>query len=386
MSFRLSSLIQVFFWSALIVMTGCSSKESGIVGESLSSSANASSSARAVRDFSLARNMNSRLGHGINLGNCLDGYPEEGSWGCRIQPEYMASIKAAGFQSVRIPVRWSNKIEPDGTITPYFTARVAQVVQWAIEAGLVAIVDIHHFDELTGVHDSASTTDVAGKYVGIPYNLDGQITRFYSLWTQISALLAPFPDNMVVLEVLNEPQRRVSGNLYNQLLANVIPIIRTYNPNKTLMTGTASFGQWPGVQYLAIPETESNIILTVHYYTPMNVTHQGTNFSGSPYPSGVIWGNGTEIKTQNAFFKNVADSANYYFPSTDGKGVPIHFGEFGIHTLAPLSTRVAWTRNVRDNCDLYGFSFAYWEFNNQFGAANSDGVWIPEMLGALTGP
>ena len=49
---------------------------------------------------------NERLGRGINMGNMLEA-PREGQWGVRLQDEYFEIIAAAGFNSVRIPIRWS---------------------------------------------------------------------------------------------------------------------------------------------------------------------------------------------------------------------------------------------------------------------------------------
>ncbi len=37
----------------------------------------------------------------INMGNALDG-PSEGAWGMKIEKDYFALMKQAGFQSVRI--------------------------------------------------------------------------------------------------------------------------------------------------------------------------------------------------------------------------------------------------------------------------------------------
>ena len=58
-------------------------------------------------DYTLGRTMNAILGRGINLGNSWDSdsYDDSG-WSNPIRDEDFAIIKAAGFNSVRIPVRW----------------------------------------------------------------------------------------------------------------------------------------------------------------------------------------------------------------------------------------------------------------------------------------
>src|SRR4030042_4526719 len=47
-----------------------------------------------------------RLGRGINLGNALEA-PQEGDWGVVLQEEYFSLIREAGFDTVRVPIRWS---------------------------------------------------------------------------------------------------------------------------------------------------------------------------------------------------------------------------------------------------------------------------------------
>jgi hypothetical protein len=49
---------------------------------------------------------NVHLGRGVNLGNALEA-PKEGEWGVTLREEYFHLIAEAGFDSVRIPIRWS---------------------------------------------------------------------------------------------------------------------------------------------------------------------------------------------------------------------------------------------------------------------------------------
>src|SRR5688572_31783597 len=81
------------------------------------------------------------LRRGVNMGNMLEA-PNEGEWGVFIQEEYFDLIKEAGFDFVRLPVRWN--AHPDETwaymsgtafftIDPAFFARVDEVVGWALK-------------------------------------------------------------------------------------------------------------------------------------------------------------------------------------------------------------------------------------------------------------
>src|SRR5688572_4711600 len=89
------------------------------------------------------------LGRGVNMGNALDA-PNEGEWGVTIKEEYFDLIREAGFDSVRIPVRWSTHAlsEAPYTIDPDFFTRVDQVLGWALERGLLVVLNVHHYEEM----------------------------------------------------------------------------------------------------------------------------------------------------------------------------------------------------------------------------------------------
>src|SRR5512147_2549931 len=95
------------------------------------------------------------LQRGINLGNMLEA-PKEGDWGLYVHENYFDLIKEAGFDFVRLPVRWFAHTERIGyddgdrgyKIKPTFFARVDEIVSWALERNLKIIIDLHHYDEL----------------------------------------------------------------------------------------------------------------------------------------------------------------------------------------------------------------------------------------------
>jgi hypothetical protein len=111
---------------------------------------------------------NRRLGRGVNLGNALDA-PREGDWGMRLEEGYFGLIKDAGFQSVRIPVRWSAHAAEQAPfrIEMQFMARVEWAVRQAMARKLTCVLNIHHYE--------AFDADPAA-----------QRERFLALWDQIA--------------------------------------------------------------------------------------------------------------------------------------------------------------------------------------------------------
>ena len=82
----------------------------------------------------------------INLGNALEA-PNEGDWGFIIRQSDLETIAEAGFDTVRIPIRWSAHADTEFpyTIDRDFFARIDEVVGWALEAELQVIIDLHHY-------------------------------------------------------------------------------------------------------------------------------------------------------------------------------------------------------------------------------------------------
>src|SRR5262249_43265525 len=127
-----------------------------------------------------------QLGRGVNLGNALEA-PREGAWGFTLKAEYFQRIKQAGFQSVRLPVRWSAHAAaaPPFTIDPTFFKRVDWAIDQALSNGLAAVVNVHHYDEMLRAPDK-------------------HLARLKALWQQIAERYRDRPDRLV-FELLNEP-------------------------------------------------------------------------------------------------------------------------------------------------------------------------------------
>src|SRR5487761_1175009 len=158
------------------------------------------------------------FGRGINLGNALEA-PREGEWGVTLKEEYFERIKAAGFDSVRIPVRWSSHAQREAPykIEPAFFARVDWAVEKALRRGLQAIVNVHHYDE-------------------IMKEPDAHRERFLGLWRQISEHYQDRPPELA-FELLNEPIEKLTAEKWNRLLAEVLALIRRTNATREIVVG-----------------------------------------------------------------------------------------------------------------------------------------------------
>lgn len=313
-------------------------------------------------DSSEAFAANRRLGRGINLGNALEA-PSEGAWGMTLKEEYFPLIRSAGFNSVRIPVRWSAhaQLGEPYTVDPAFLSRVRWAVEQAVANQLAVVLNIHHYDELYA-------------------NPLRHRARFLALWRQIADAFAKSPDS-VYFELLNEPHDKLDADQWNALLLESLAIIRKSNPTRIVVIGPAQWNGFRHIESLKLPSDDRRLIVTFHYYEPMAVTHQAASWvRGSQRWLGTKWtASDKETRDIRAAFNAVETWSKR-------EHRPIFLGEFGAYSRADMDTRARWTRFVREQAEERGYSWAYWEFASGFGAFDrSKDAWRKPLLTALTG-
>ncbi len=301
------------------------------------------------------------LRRGVNFGNMLEA-PNEGEWGLYVQEEYFDLVKEAGFDFVRLPVRWSTHAEESApyTIDPAFFARVDDIVDWALERDLAIIVDFHHYEEI----------------MPDPW---GNKERYLGIWKQVAEHYRDYPSN-VLFELLNEPNDQLDASLWNQYALESLSIVRATNPTRDVIIGPVNWNAYDWISTLDVPDDE-HIIATFHYYLPFQFTHQGADWVGEESQKwlGTTWDATDAEKAEiTSNFDSVADWAERH------ENVRILLGEFGAYSQADMPSRVRWTEFVRSEAERHGFAWAYWEFGSGFGIYDPYAkVWREELLKAL---
>ena len=140
------------------------------------------------------------------------------------------------------------------------------------------------------------------------------------------------------------------------MIADVIPIIRKTNPQRTLMVGPGSWYSLRALPQLTLPETDRNIIVSIHYYEPFEFTHQNAFWIAQTRDIvNRAWGTPQERSRIEADFDAAAQWAR-------AKGRPMNLGEYGAYMKAPLDSRIAWLKAVTHAADSRGMSRNYWIF------------------------
>jgi endoglucanase len=301
---------------------------------------------------------NQRLGRAVNLGNALEG-PSEGAWGLYLKEDYFVDIAEAGFDSVRVPIRWSKYAgytEPF-TIQESIFKRVDWVIEQAFANDLAVVINIHHYEAMM------QQPEIESK-------------RLAAIWRQIAERYQGYPDTLY-FEILNEPTTNLVAEKWNKIIPEALAAIRETNPERYVIIGPDSWNNIGRLSTLQLPEDDRRIIVTFHYYSPHEFTHQGASWSSAYEIKYQAWGSDEEIKA-------LTDEFDAALAWSQQEQRPLFIGEFGSYCAAPLDSRVVWTSTVRAEAEKRGFSWAYWDFGTNFAVYNlAAREWHEPILRAL---
>jgi endoglucanase len=336
-----------------------------------------------------------QLRRGMNFGDAMDA-PNEGDWGWTLSASDFSTVRAAGFDHVRVPMRISSHADPR---PPYqiehkFLRRMDWVIDQALSNDLAVIVDMHHYEPM--MHAPRVHAD-----------------RLVGLWREIATRYKDLPP-AVVYEILNEPTDKLTADVWNPILARVIAAIRAIDPTRTLIVEGAHWASATDLRdTLQIPPGDPNIVASFHMYAPMYFTHQGFSWMPSQYETrGVVFpgpparpvapsGAADEVADSHDFFERyntegadtnpggpaaIIEQMEMAKTFADRTGLRVYLGEFGAGVNADVASRARWTRAARTEAEKRGFGWGYWDFCRNFAAYASlgfTGRWIPEIRAAL---
>ncbi len=273
---------------------------------------------------------------GINLGNTFDAYNAdkcdtieyewppiigenkvsdyENYWGGgHSTVETFEGMKAAGFDTVRVPVFWGSMMENDGTwtINKDLIKRVKEVVDAATEADMHVIINIHHFDE----------------FIIRRYPTDEACEIFKILWTQIAEYFRDCPytvlfegyneylgnkqfDENGVLQELSEEENYYNANSCNQAFVDAVRATGGNNLQRVLIASgyTTNIDRTTDEQFIMPTDTvPDRLMVSVHYID--NVCYWMKNI-GSQY-----------------WIDYIDDQCDRLDKAFTSKGIPVFVGE-----------------------------------------------------------
>lgn len=350
----------------LTFMTGLASAPAGEVG-------------RIPTPNTTALEMTQMMGNGINLGNSMetngrvtlgtsaDVSAYETYWGQPVTTEPMiAGMKESGFDSIRIPIAWTNMMDyekGDYTIKESLMARVQQLVDWSLENDMFVIINAHWDGGWWGKFGSAT-----------PATREEALKMYKAMWTQIATRFKDY-DGRLIFEganeelgdrlndtdvcpdsgALSEDECYTTAHMINQTF---VDLIRSTGGNNTwrflLIAGYDTDIEKTCDERYIMPtdSAKDKLLISVHYYTPWN--YCGTT-------SGAGWGTIADYEEQNrllGMMKKFTDQ---------GYGVII--GETAVLPKDDGSLKVnsyEFTEGILNNCDYYNYVPMLWDQSAYF--------------------
>lgn len=321
------------------------------------------------------------MGNGINLGNTLEACDNnvgiktntplsyETHWGQPKTTQAMIDgMKAAGFDTIRIPVAWmtnaTHLYEGDYTIDADYMNRVEEVVRYARKAGMYVIVNDHWDGGWYGMFgsESAETRALA-------------MEAYKGMWQQIAERFRDYSDYLIfesaneelgtrfdensplycsdsVVTYLNDDERYALTNEINQTFVDVVRATGGNNATRFLLI--AGYGtnidQTCDDRFQMPKDTAvSKLMVSVHYYDPWSYC------GASSAASATKWGKVSDYEYMD---QQLAKMTKF---TEAGYGVVI--GEYGALPCSDglKDNTLAYHTAFLDACTKYNLTNCLWD-------------------------
>ncbi len=310
---------------------------------------------RAITSTELA----AQMGLGWNLGNSLEAMGGETAWGNpRVNQQMMNAVKAAGFKTVRIPVAWKQYADANDRISPAWLERVAEVVGYARQAGLVVMINAH-WD---------------GGWLQPTYAKQKEANaRLASFWTQIASHFKDHDDGLLFAgtnEVMVEgdygtptAEYVAVQNGFNQIFVNAVRATGGNNAVRHLVVQGFNTNIDHTLAFAVLPQDSASqrLMMEVHYYDPYKYSLDEKSglwqwgAAATDPKLAETWGN--EAWADAQFQKMKARFAD--------KGVPVIVGEYCAIARSDIAGaekyRQDWNRYVTKAAASRGLVPVYWD-------------------------
>lgn len=294
---------------------------------------------------------NRNMAVGVNLWNTLDATGDwfdpddvaawETCWG---QPqatqEWFNAVAASGFQAVRVPVTWGGHVDDNGVIKEPWMNRVEEVVNYALNAGLYCILNMHH--------DTGSGGWVRADLA----NIDAICARYSDIWTQIANRFNRYDHKLLfegyneVLDAVDSWVEPVEGgyeaiNILAQTFVNTVRATGGNNLHRNLIVNTyGGGGSATRLDNLVIPQDQiaGHILVEVHNYTPADFSNLSGALTDLPDEEMPLW--------TKEYEQMLAKELDLLIEFSNSRGVPVVIGECGAYDRIPEVERAKYSEFI----------------------------------------
>lgn len=287
-----------------------------------------------VRENFTTLQLVNEMGLGINLGNTLDATGDwinpssisnyEQAWGSPIiTKEIIEGYANAGYSSLRIPVSWSNMMLDNYRIHPELMDRVETILNWTLDCGMIAIINVHHENEWV---------------MKVPTDNEAK-KKFTAVWEQICQRFEKYGDHLL-FEPMNEigydkiwtpwsggqAEKAIAFGYVNEINQLFVDIVRKSGGNNAKRHLLVEIYN-TGLEYAYDPLTKiptdpvNRLAITVHYYTPALFAILGNGEDAG-------WGVGVPSWGTEEEFRELNNNMDLLKINCVDKGIPVIVGEY----------------------------------------------------------
>ena len=285
-------------------------------------------STRVWAELPTAQQIAGKLKIGWNLGNKLEAtWVPRTSFSTTTQTT-IDSVKAAGFNTVRLPVAWFYHSDTiTSKIDAAWLAHVKKVVDYCIKDSMYVIINAHWDTGWLENRVNAANKDIVN-------------TRQQKYWTQIANYFKDYGEHLLFAGA-NEPNAHDAAGMsillsYHQTFIDAVRATGGNNSSRTLVIQGPSTDISNTDKYMnTMPKDQiaDRLMVEVHYYTPWNFC--GLNGDASWGKMFYYWGKGNHSKTdvtRNATWGEESEMdrlLSLMKTKFIDKGIPVILGEYG---------------------------------------------------------
>lgn len=306
--------------------------------------------------------------------------------------EMIKTVKAAGFNTIRIPVTWYQHLKYNESTGVYeinqkWMAYVKKVVDWAYNENMFIILNVHHEEWVNAPEFNQQAYAEAS-------------AKLRDIWTQVSEQFKDY-DQHLIFEGMNEPRETGKGsavewgsgddnsrtyiNNLNEIFVNTVRGQgSSQNSERLLMLpGYCASSDINAINAIKIPQNSGNVALSVHAYTPYFFAMDTGEFANHNFPGSDGYGNNYEAQLQSLF--------SSFKAASDSKGVPMIIGEFSASDFDNTQSRVNWAKYYLTLAKQAGITCVLWDNNvpnNGTGEAHGylyrlTNTWYPNSIDVI---
>lgn len=306
--------------------------------------------------------------------------------------EMIKTVKAAGFNTIRIPVTWYQHLKYNESTGVYeinqkWMAYVKKVVDWAYNENMFIILNVHHEEWVNAPEFNQQAYAEAS-------------AKLRDIWTQVSEQFKDY-DQHLIFEGMNEPRETGKGsavewgsgddnsrtyiNNLNEIFVNTVRGQGSSQNNERLLMlpGYCASSDINAINAIKIPQNSGNVALSVHAYTPYFFAMDTGEFANHNFPGSDGYGNNYEAQLQSLF--------SSFKAASDSKGVPMIIGEFSASDFDNTQSRVNWAKYYLTLAKQAGITCVLWDNNvpnNGTGEAHGylyrlTNTWYPNSIDVI---